>query len=290
MFATKLSDNSVVFQNTKAREYFKELTNENLCLEDILSKASLIFYESYIKPSLFAFGEMTEVQISIQHKKGDICVKVPSVANVAFDGKLLYWSIHTAIERDKLYQELLAIRDTLEKKTDELFKLSRLDSLTGLLNRRATLEDLSKLEKQLRRVFVPIVFALVDIDHFKEINDKHGHNMGDEVICKLAKLLTHSVRESDIVARWGGEEFLLILYGSEIKTSKDFFNRLHSNVAKIKVNNDYPLKISIGVSEHSDSSYLLTEKFEQLIKQADEALYFSKANGRNQTNYWPLVK
>ncbi len=137
---------------------------------------------------------------------------------------------------------------------------------------------------------MPIVFALVDIDHFKEINDKHGHNMGDEVICKLAKLLTHSVRESDIVARWGGEEFLLILYGSEIKTSKDFFNRLHSNVAKIKVNNDYPLKISIGVSEHSDSSYLLTEKFEQLIKQADEALYFSKANGRNQTNYWPLVK
>lgn len=286
LFTTRLKDNAIVFENKKAREHFVKLPKSPHTLPDIFSKGSIVFYESYIKPMLIEQGECTEVQLSLIKNRDGTFIKVPCVANASFDGDLVYWSVYTAIERDKLYQELLDSRQKLEKKTEELTLLSRIDPLTGLLNRRATLQDLHIIEKQLQRAFAPIILALIDIDHFKQINDNYGHDKGDKIIHQLAVLLKKSARETDIVARWGGEEYLILLHNCSIEQSKIIFDKLHNTVKHIATQDGKPISVSIGVAELENFTQSLNIEFEQLIKKADQALYFAKSNGRAQTRYF----
>ena len=182
---------------------------------DIVSKASSIFYESYIKPILLANGEYLEVQITLLSGSGQ---RVPAVANITVSGHILYWAIYVAKERDKLYQELIEAKDQLEKKTEELTAVSRRDTLTPLLNRRAANDDVLKMISQSRRAFVPLSFLLLDIDFFKKINDAFGHEEGDRILIKLSHVLLEQVRETDVVARWGG------LHGS-IRTEEEIIGR-----------------------------------------------------------------
>ena len=246
--------------------------------EDILSNGSLIFFESYIEPLLKEYGECHEAQITLLSKEGQ---RIPSVANISTIDNQLFWSVHTAVKRDKLYQELIETRDSLEEKTDKLRSLARTDPLTQLLNRRAALNDLNKIMEQNKRHYTPLAFLLIDIDFFKNINDTHGHDKGDVILKQLAERLLKSSRSADIVARWGGEEFLIVLYNSEPKETLQFTERLHQQVNKILVNGK-PMTISIGISQTNTAS----QHIESIIKQADMALYQAKSNGRNRTEFF----
>ncbi|MDY6885113.1 MAG: GGDEF domain-containing protein, partial [Pseudomonadota bacterium] len=219
-----------------------EWTSEKKII-DIVSKASSIFYESYIKPILLANGEYLEVQITLLSGSGQ---RVPAVANITVSGHILYWAIYVAKERDKLYQELIEAKDQLEKKTEELTAVSRRDTLTPLLNRRAANDDVLKMISQSRRAFVPLSFLLLDIDFFKKINDAFGHEEGDRILIKLSHVLLEQVRETDVVARWGGEEFLMVLFNTDIKDIKPFSERLHNAISEISLPSGKPLTASIG--------------------------------------------
>lgn len=282
LIITDMETNRIDYRNRYANDLLGLDAHETVeCnLFDIISKASSIFFESYIRPSIVTSGACEETQISLILNSNE---KVPAVANAKLVGSKIYWSIYLSVARDKLYQELLAVREHLEKKTEELTLLTRIEPLTGLLNRRAAIDDFAKIVNELKRNFVPTSFLQIDIDWFKKINDTSGHERGDEILIKLASLLKNVTRTSDIVARWGGEEFLVVLYNSDYENTQIFCERLHLEVKKIKLTANNSLSVSIGVSALKPEHLTASNIIEKLAKEADIALYKAKDNGRNRT-------
>ena len=156
---------------------------------------------------------------------------------------------------------------------EELGKKANTDPLTGISNRRAAgawLEDMSKSARRCAVIFI-------DIDHFKSINDNHGHDIGDAVLQEFAKLLRNRVRSHDMVARWGGEEFVILLSSLTKEEAVSVAENLRKQIEQADVPNLPNVTASFGVS-HSQSG----ESVEATIKAADEALYRAKSGGRNQ--------
>jgi diguanylate cyclase (GGDEF)-like protein len=204
------------------------------------------------------------------------------VANISVVDDYLYWSIHLAAKRDKLYQELIDTRDALEDKTQTLHHLTRTDALTSLYNRRAILFDLNSImeHSKVLHVHVPVAFLMIDIDFFKQINDKYGHDTGDDVLKAVSKTLLECIDSEDLVARWGGEEFLIIRYSSELEQTQQFCKKLHEKISHI-INHQKPITVSIGVAQTNTAC----GNVEAVIKQADVALYKAKDSGRNRTEF-----
>lgn len=255
-------------------------------LFDFMSKASCIFFESYIRPTIVSSGACQEIQISLILNSNE---KLPAVANARLVESKIYWSIYTAVARDKLYQELIAAREDLENKTEELTLLTRIDPLTSLLNRRAAIDDLTKIITQLKRNFMPVSFLLIDLDWFKKVNDTYGHDRGDEILIDLSSILKDVTRTSDIVARWGGEEFLVVLYNSNLENTRIFCDRLHLKVNSLELTGRLALSISVGVSALNADNLTCLNVIEKLVKEADIALYKAKDNGRNRTEFFDYI-
>ncbi len=283
LLVTDLESNRIKSCNQYVETMLCTKHNEVLdkSISDFLSKATLILFESYIRPLILDSGECIEVQITLIKGLNE---KLPAVANIILKDSCLHWSIFSATERDKLYQELIDSRDRLEQKTEELIVLTRLDPLTQLLNRRAANEDINDMLSKSRRKFIPLAFILIDIDHFKALNDKFGHDQGDEALRQVSDVLGQSCRDTDIVCRWGGEEFLIVLYDSNANNTVQFCDRLHKNMQNITVYQTN-ITISIGVSHLTSRDIKKENMFEQIMKRADTALYEAKNKGRNRTEY-----
>lgn len=249
-----------------------------LPLSLLFSKASLIFLDSYVYPTLLKEQRLFEIQMVILNKKNE---KIPIIANINIQNDKFYWSIFTAINRDKLYQELLDARDTLEQQAEALEQAATTDPLTSLLNRRAAGINIGALIEQARRSEFSLSFAMIDIDYFKRVNDQLGHHKGDEILVDVAKALLQVCRTTDVVARWGGEEFLIVLYDTPFSHSNDFCLRLHRKINEISVFNN-PLTVSIGITS-CDLNKNTSIEMEEVIRQADEMLFKAKREGRNKT-------
>lgn len=165
------------------------------------------------------------------------------------------------------------------------------DNLTGLYNRKAfDLRMTSLLNKKhparRKNMSHPSVYVMLDIDHFKEINDTHGHLYGDETLSIIAKIMTDSFREYDLLFRYGGEEFAAVLMDIDDEMCKQVLNRFKSKVEHYDFPKQDRITISIG---YTDFDRKLT--VEQLIDQADKALYYGKEHGRNAIHqYQSLVE
>jgi len=156
------------------------------------------------------------------------------------------------------------------------------DKLTGLLNRHACSIVLERLMAAYRRTPCPISVLLADVDHFKEINDRYGHQAGDQVLSSLARQLKSGIRESDIAVRWGGEEFLVILQNCDQTEARQLAEKLRQLAASCIANPENPairVSISIGVSQFDGQ-----ESLDQTIDRADAALYSAKQSGRDQVH------
>lgn len=164
---------------------------------------------------------------------------------------------------------------------EKINRLTLMDGLTGTLN-RIGLERLGqRILLRARQSQRSVCLAMIDADHFKKINDNHGHPAGDQVLIHLAALLMAQLRPSDLVVRFGGEEFVLILDGSNEETSYRVADRLRCLVEESVViagSVDIRYQISIGLSSSDKSGYLL----QKLIADADAALYQAKQEGRNR--------
>lgn len=285
LIITDMQTNRLEYCNKYSKEVLAIDSNKitEYSLFDIISKASSIFFESYILPTIVSSGSCQEIQISLMLNSNE---KVPAVANIELIESKIFWSIYIAVTRDKLYQELLAAREHLENKTEELTLLTRIDPLTSLLNRRAAIDDFTKVIHQLHRNFVPVSLLLIDIDWFKKINDTYGHDRGDEILIDLSSILKKVSRTSDIVARWGGEEFLVVLYNSNIENTRIFCERLHIEVNSIKLTGDNNLSISVGVAALKTDNLTCSDVIEKHVKEADIALYEAKNNGRSRTEFF----
>ncbi|MBA3033622.1 MAG: sensor domain-containing diguanylate cyclase [Gammaproteobacteria bacterium] len=159
-------------------------------------------------------------------------------------------------------------------------ELAATDKLTGLLNRQAFTIFFDKLVAEYRREPRPTSALLVDLDHFKEINDSHGHLSGDRVLQGVAQLLQDGLRESDIAVRWGGEEFLLVLRACDLAEARRIAEKLRQDIDEhvfAVADKKIRVTISIGVAEYDGS-----ELPDQWINRADRGLYSAKNGGRNR--------
>ena len=177
-------------------------------------------------------------------------------------------------------QQLKAEIDQREKMSQLLEETARTDFLTKLINRRAMHRFLQNEMARVERSGGGFSLVLVDIDFFKNINDQFGHNIGDEVLIALSRAFESSVREQDMVSRWGGEEFLILLPNTSqadaVEQAERLRQLLDSDALQIEC---YPHRVtaSFGVCE-----FVAGMGLELLLKQADVALYQAKAMGRNQ--------
>ena len=173
-------------------------------------------------------------------------------------------------------------------KEEKLFEAASTDPLTGLFNRRQ-FETMATTQLSLaHRYNTPHCIIMIDIDHFKRVNDTYGHDAGDEVLKYIALVLKTSLRASDILARYGGEEFILFLPHTSPTEAWQVAERLRSSVeqSKIKTKTDI-LNVTISLGLSSTQTLTLDEQ----IKEADTALYASKTTGRNKaTLYTPALK
>ena len=173
------------------------------------------------------------------------------------------WVASNITERHQLEQKL-----RLQSETDEL---------TGLYNRRYFDQAIASELSRARRYQEAISLFIFDVDHFKAINDTHGHKVGDAVLCEIASLTASNTRESDIVTRWGGEEFLVLMPHTSLDMAEKVANTFCNFIEKYQFEHDISMTISIGVAEWK----IETESVDSLISRADEALYKAKHAGRN---------
>ena len=169
----------------------------------------------------------------------------------------------------------------IQRLEGELKRLAAHDSLTGLLTRRAFQDQFERDVSRSRRSGEPFALALLDLDHFKQLNDGHGHPFGDEILRRTAQRLRSGVRTHDILGRYGGEEFALLMPGLDKAAGLRTAERIRGAIAALELEHDdewLRLTISAGVAAFPQDGV----DWESLLTAADEALYEAKASGRNR--------
>ncbi len=179
-----------------------------------------------------------------------------------------------AAERARYERQLEAYQEQLEQHLAKINEQSITDPLTGLRNRRAFLERLHEETERATRYGSPLSLAMVDVDHFKMLNDTHGHPVGDAALQQIGQVLRSQSRTTDLVARYGGEEFVIILPATDLDGAQVLGERFRRSVEQAR-SCDLPLTVSVGVAE------LHTNSGDDLVRDADIALYRAKADGRN---------
>lgn len=172
------------------------------------------------------------------------------------------------------------LQDQLRQRNDELDRMTRTDALTGLFNRRHLDQELIRQYSIAYRNCTPIAVLLLDIDHFKKVNDTYGHPAGDFVLQEFGRRLGSEVRAGDIAGRWGGEEFLVVLPGADLPAALTVAERIRLATCLAPVVLD-GTQIALTVSGGCALGPLDTP--EELVARADAALYEAKVGGRNRT-------
>lgn len=188
--------------------------------------------------------------------------------------------IKTHIELKKSKERLNEYAKKLEEKNRELEKMSHIDYLTGISNRRHMISRMNEEAARASQKNEIFSFLLCDLDHFKRINDTLGHEAGDTFIKKAAELIVQNLRKEDVAARWGGEEFLVMLPDTDKQIAREMAERIRQAIEQYE--GEYKeqkaqITITIGISEYSPKLSL-----EENITHADDALFEGKRNGRNR--------
>ncbi len=210
-----------------------------------------------------------------------------SQATIAIENARLYQQAQDEIaERIKVEEELRRHRDHLEElvkeRTAEVHRLAIMDSLTDVFNRRHLMVLGNQALHQAQRYRRPLAALMIDADHFKKINDTYGHASGDEALRKLTDQMRADLRSTDIIGRYGGEEFVALMPETNLQTARQSAERLLADIRAIRI--DAPQKqfgftVSIGVAEWNSSEQ---ETIDSLIARADEAAYAAKQLGRDR--------
>lgn len=175
-----------------------------------------------------------------------------------------------------LLEQKAQLENIVYERTAELQRLADFDALTGIYNRRKFREILERETQRAKRYAQPLSLAVVDLDHFKKINDCYGHSEGDKVLETFAGVLRDNLRQSDYYARWGGEEFIILMSHTDLQTAEKVAEKLRKLLAEVNFGNNINISASTGIA-----SLQANEAVNSLIKRADEALYVAKNNGRN---------
>ncbi|REK77691.1 sensor domain-containing diguanylate cyclase [Paenibacillus paeoniae] len=277
-------------------------------LESTMSVTNKLFFHTYFYPYIQLHGHVNEMYVSFRTSTGqDVPVLLNGIRQQR-DGETfidcVVLAMRKRIEHEKdvlqtkakleeLYQKtneanqkLELLHAEYETKQQELLRINHqleamawIDPLTGLGNRRFFQEKLLATLASYRENEELFSLFIMDIDHFKKINDTYGHPVGDLVLTNLARLLQSMSRENDIVARYGGEEFVAILPDTDQETAISIAERYCATAASTLLG-EYQITISIGVATVSSG-----DTDQSLLHHADLALYASKSSGRNRATH-----
>lgn len=174
--------------------------------------------------------------------------------------------------RHRSYMALVRLREKIENE-------ARTDELTHLFNRRHMYEYLQQAEHRMHRMKIPMTVLLIDIDNFKQVNDSYGHQFGDRALIKIAHTLRQSLRDYDSIARWGGEEFLVVLSDTDNAAAHAVAEKLRSTIEALHIYfGEMQVFITISIGMYTAGT---GESLETILKHADHNLYAAKHNGRN---------
>lgn len=187
-------------------------------------------------------------------------------------------------ELEVLVGSLTEATEEITNQNRELERLATIDPLTNCFNRRSFLDKFESFWNTANRHSRPLSVVMVDIDHFKAVNDNHGHATGDEVLRDVAHTLLANTRETDVVCRFGGEEFAILLYETQLEHAVHVAEQLRIAIAKLEFD-DLSVTASLGVSTRCDGAV----STQDLLEQADKSLYVAKRNGRNRVIQWKDV-
>ncbi len=203
--------------------------------------------------------------------------------------KLLHLSHYTSMRNNCYVENLEASFDQIEDLYRQMGELSLTDSLTGLRNRRYQENNLHQLAAFAARHNTSVCYAMLDIDFFKQVNDLHGHAAGDYVLIKLAEFMQKEFRKSDVIIRYGGEEFLIVLFDSELEDAQKILERLRERIATTTFRHENAvirITVSIGLSCEYYSPGKSDLEMDLYIGHADAAMYEAKKSGRNRVSIY----
>jgi diguanylate cyclase (GGDEF)-like protein len=274
----------ILFANRYLEEQFGhplgELIGADLYI--LLSRASQIMYDSYLLPIITKEGRCDEVRLTLMTRSGEPRPAVVSAVRDQGGEGHLYWSIGSADRSEQLFGELTEARTLLQQKVNLLHTRSDTDQLTGLPNRAAMTDHLSQRMIDCKPGELAFALAFVDLDGFKAINDRYGHHIGDKVLRLVARRMANNLRSDDLIARFGGDEFVILLHGEfSAKNAEESLARIILQIAEpIEVDSlTLDLAASAGLTLYPQSQEIEPD---QLIRQADQAMYQAKLAGRNQ--------
>ena len=275
-------------------------------LEDFLTMGSKVFFQTHVLPMLRKEGEISEIFVYLKsglNTRSPVYINARQAAEVGEDARYV-WLFFKADERTQFEEELIAARKQAEvnaqkirqahERMRELYEqlqdkvsdtevrfrqatdLALKDSLTQLGNRRSLQKAADRLRS--KAIISPRYSVLmVDIDHFKQVNDLHGHVKGDEVLVDVARCLVSMARQDDVVVRYGGEEFCFVLMGADAEQAMDVAERIRKKLSDCKPGG-LPLTASVGIATVGESF----EDLFEVLSKADEALYRAKHEGRDR--------
>ena len=226
--------------------------------------------------------EVSDTPVIILTGNDDRELKIKGLEQGACDFITKPFDPEELVARMRVHLKIKHLQDDLKRSNELLLELSNTDHLTGLFNRRFLMEALDKEVQRARRKDGQVALLLLDIDHFKRVNDTHGHLQGDVVLQKVALHIQKELRSYDTAARYGGEEFVAVLPDTSLKESFNVADRIRLSVQGMRfagsLSNEQ-VTVSLGVALFPSPCF---DDIDGLLRAADEALYQAKERGRNR--------
>ncbi|HKK02253.1 MAG TPA: diguanylate cyclase [Desulfuromonadales bacterium] len=223
--------------------------------------------------------ELRNIPVVVVTVNDDLETKIKGLEYGASDYVTKPFNPEELVARVKVQHKIKSLQDHLKKNNELLLNLSNIDPLTQLFNRRYFLETLEKELMRSSRANTSFSLLMLDIDHFKQINDTYGHQAGDRALEEVAKLLRQHLRQYDIAARFGGDEFALVLPHTKLPQALDVAERLRAAVETLSFPDGLRMTASLGAACFPETNITAID---ELIREADVALYNAKRAGRNR--------
>lgn len=279
--ALNATQDAVVIANAQAQILFVNQAFEDLTgyrSDEVLGRTPKFLQSGEHPPAFYS-------QLRDALARGDSCQT--TFANRRKDGSIYHAAQTITPLRDEAgtTQHYVSVtKDVTEliARTQELREQAHHDALTGLLNRRAGEQQLERCQQAAQLEGQGYALILADIDNFKSINDRFGHEEGDRVLQRCATLLSRKVRSGDALIRWGGEEFLIVLPGCRLEAAQELAERIRAAMAQEQDAVVGSITLSLGVGAWQPGEYSST-----LLRRTDQALYRAKTSGRNQVAVAP---
>jgi diguanylate cyclase (GGDEF)-like protein len=248
-------------------------------IKSLASKQSIKIYENYNKKIQYIFilgFVLTFITLIFSFFLGFYIKK----SFQKYRDKIINKNNKLSELNESLEQRVLLRTKELQKSQEELEYLATTDTLTEIHNRYSIMKILEQEMKYANYLDKPLCVVLLDIDHFKKINDTYGHDVGDDVLYKLTNIIHESLRPTEFIGRYGGEEFVIVLKDTTLEHAKLISERIRSLICEYSFKEVGQVTISLGLVE-----YIKGEELKAIIKRADKLLYQSKNEGRNKLSF-----